>query len=226
MSARPANVHQDLAPFSTQPGAPFTVALLRAAADRRHVAADVRLGDADPDHELSACDLRKPGLFLLFRASGEERLREDLRPRDERPGSREGRRRQFFRRQDHREIAHLVAPVGFRDGKPEVPDLRHFPDQGLRDEIVVTVDVFGLGRDLSRGELPHARPDLLERLVDGKIAVTLLCTHLPPDLADEALAARAAHQRANVRGVRRFHVRLGEPEVIQERQQAIAGISC
>src|SRR5262249_15180483 len=97
--------------------------LLGAAAERRDVAADVRLGHADADHELAGGALREPLLLLALRAAGGERLREDLGARDERAGARERRGGELLRREDHREVPHLVAAVRLRHAEAEVAGL-------------------------------------------------------------------------------------------------------
>ena len=81
--ARPAKVHHALAPLMNQPCLPLELAALGAAAHRGHVRAGVGLGDRDADHQLARGDRRQPLLLLLFRAALQQRLGEDLGPRDE-----------------------------------------------------------------------------------------------------------------------------------------------
>ena len=196
--------------------------LLRSTRDRGHIGAGVRLRHRDRRHDLPRGELRQPQLLLRFGPAGDQRLREDLGPRDQRARRRERRARQLLGREDHREIAELVAAVGLGDREAEVAELRHLGDEPLGDELVVMMDALRVRQDLPLGERAHVRAHLVQRLVEWP--------REPARVRDRELAERSDRLRA-----RRLHdriarciavARLADPERRRDRFEAVAQRLC
>ena len=84
------------------------------------------------DHDLAGRDPRQPLLLLRLGAAREQRLGEDLGPRDQAARRRERRARQLLGGEDHREVAHAVAAVLLGDRQAEVAELAHLGDEVAR----------------------------------------------------------------------------------------------
>jgi hypothetical protein len=136
----------------------FVAADLRrfgAAAHRGDVGADVRLGDRDRRHDLAGGELRQPVLLLFFGTALEQRLGENLGPRDQAAGGGQRAARQLLGGHDHRQVAHAAAAVLLGNRHAEETELGHLGDQLVGHQVVLAVDVLGQRRHLALGELPH-----------------------------------------------------------------------
>ena len=173
------------------------LAALGPTLDGGDVAAHVGLGDGDADHHLARGDPRQPVLLLLLAAALEQRLGEDLGPRDQRAGGRERRARELFGREDHGEVPELGAAVGFGHREAEVAELGHLRDEGLRHQRVAAVDALRLGRHLALGELAHRGAHLLRELVERQPIAAARGGDVASDLAQHGLAAGAAQAGAH-----------------------------
>ena len=215
--ARPANVHHALAPLISQPGWPSTSPGSARHAHRRDVGADVGLGHRDADHDLADGDARQPGLLLVLGAAGEQRLGQDLGPRDQRAGGGQRRPRQLLGGEDHREVAQLVAAVVLGHRQAEVAELAHGLDEALGDQLVVAVDVLGVGRDLLVGELADRRRGPRRASVERPGVAAAGLGDAAADGADRGLGAGAAHRGPDLAGIGRVDRVVVEAELVEQR---------
>jgi hypothetical protein len=167
---------------------------LGSAFDAGAVATDVGLGHGDPDHELATGHAGEPGLLLLVGSTGHERLRQDLRSRDERAGRCERRPRKLLGGDDHGQVAHAAPAVLLGNGQPEVAELRHLFDEFVGNELVVAMDPLGVGCDLGIRELAHRIPRQLLELVEGTVVAAPGVGDLATDRTDAVLADGFANE--------------------------------